>query len=44
MDEYNSKKEVKEVKPAPPKNKPKTMIHGVTQTLTGKAKTKRRID
>ena len=41
MDEYKTKKEVT---PAPPKNKPKTIIHGVTQTLTGKAKTKRRID
>lgn len=37
MDEYNTKKEVK----TPPQNKPKTIIHGVTQTLTGKAKTKR---
>ena len=38
MDEYNTKKEVK---PEPPKNKPKTIIHGVSRTETGKVKTRR---
>lgn len=41
MDEYKTKKEVT---PVPPKNKPKTIIHGVTKTLTGKVKTKKRIN
>jgi hypothetical protein len=40
MDEYNIKKEEK---PKPSPNKPNKIIHGVTQTLTGKAKTKKRI-